>query len=203
MPFANLSGRHRWALIALLLVVMLSVLSATRTASEPSHTAQPAPEAIAAAAPRGGVISHEDRDLGVKFDYPDGWRLVDDSPTEVLILEAGHADDLVLIRKTGLHAEVNATNIADFRTVTDGILGDPKANLDLLDTGRVRIGGLPGVVYLYTFPFKSGRGMQAQYFAFQGRDLYTLVFQTGRAERFAQLAHSFDVVLATFGPTGA
>ena len=123
------------------------------------------------------------------------------SRADLLVLEAGHADDLVLVRKTILHAEVNATNVADFRTVTDGILGDPKANLDVLDTGGIQVGDLPGVFYLYTFPFESGRGMQAQYFVFKGRDLYTLVFQTGRAKRFAALAPSFDIVLETFGPT--
>ena len=193
-------GRRRWVLIGLLLIVMISVQSAARTASEPSTSDQTGPAGTTASTAREEVAFHEDRRLGVKFNCPKTWRVVH-SRADLLVLEAGHADDLVLIRKTMLHAKVNAANVSDFRTVTDGILGDPKANLGVLDTGAVQVGDLPGVFYLYTFPFKSGRGMQAQYFVFKGRDLYTLVFQTGRAKRFAALAPSFDIVLETFGPT--
>ncbi|MEU4452995.1 hypothetical protein AB0F44_16805 [Nocardioides sp. NPDC023903] len=181
---------------------MIGAQSATRTASEPSKSDHTDPAGTTASTAGDDVAFHEDGQLGVEFNHPKTWRVVH-SRADLLVLEAGHADDLVLVRKTILHAEVNATNVADFRTVTDGILGDPKANLDVLDTGGIQVGDLPGVFYLYTFPFESGRGMQAQYFVFKGRDLYTLVFQTGRAERFATLAPSFDIVLETFGPTDA
>jgi hypothetical protein len=195
MPFVRILHRRRWPLIALLLVAGISVPAAARTMAS---STRPAPRGTAqAAAPGPGVIHHQDPHLGVTVDYPKSWRVVS-SPTDVLLLEAGHADDVVLIRRTTLHANVNATNVADFRTVTDGILGDPRAHLKMLNSGRVQVGGLPGVFYLYTFPFGSGRGMQAQYFVFQDRDLYTLVFQAGHAEQFAALAPSFDAILATF-----
>ncbi|MFI5626433.1 hypothetical protein ACIA03_23440 [Nocardioides sp. NPDC051685] len=195
------SGRRRWTLIALLLIVMMGVQPAARTASKPSESDQTDTAATTASTVADGMDVHQDRQLGVKFNYPKTWRVAH-SRADLVVLEAGRADDLVLIRKTILRAKVNATNVADFRTVTDGIFGDPKANLDVLDTGSVQIGDLPGVFYLYTFPFESGRGMQAQYFVFEGRNLYTLVFQTRRAKRFASLAPSFDVVLKTFRPTG-
>jgi hypothetical protein len=194
MPFARIIHRRRWPLIALVLVVGISVPAAAATMASAPHPASRG--AAQAAVPGPAVIHHQDPRLGVTVDYPKSWRVV--SSAGVLLLEAGQGDDVVLIRKTTLHANVNATNVADFRTVTDGILGDPRAHLKMLDTGRVEVGGLPGVFYLYTFPFGSGRGMQAQYFVFQGRDLYTVVFQAGHAEQFAALAPSFGALLASF-----
>lgn len=191
-------------LVAVLVVVMISVLSARR-APESAAAAQLAPGGTPQASTHAdgpAVVRYQDPELGITLAYPKDWRVAP-SAGDVLLLQTRHADDLVLVRRTTLHGKVDGTNIADFRTVTDGILGVPQAHLNVIDTGRVRVGGLPGVFYVYTFPFKSGRGMQAQYFVFKGRDLYTLVFQTGRARRFAALAPSFDAVLSTFGPTDA
>jgi hypothetical protein len=68
----------------------------------------------------------------------------------------------------------------------------------VLKAEATTVGGLPGVYYLYTFGKGADRGAHTHWFAFHGRDMYSLVFQALPDTGFAALAPDFDAVVSSF-----
>lgn len=142
------------------------------------------------------IVEHADHALGFSIAYPRTWQRVDASGESVVLSVSG--SDAVGIRRFSLESPIDASNLADVRTVTDGILDSPKAKLTMLQTEQVRVHNLIGVYYLYYFPFHGGQGVHAHYFLFKGRVMYSLVFQAASASQFEALAPTFDAVSASF-----
>lgn len=188
--------------------VMLSVAvgAGLVTVANWADLARPTIPTVAAGVDRGSaetqpassteIVEHAEHALGFSIAYPRTWQRVDASGESVLLRVSG--SDAVRIRRFSLESPIDASNLADLRTVTDGILNSPKAKLTMLQTEQVRVNNLIGVYYLYYFPFHGGQGVHAHYFLFRGRVMYSLVFQAASAGQFESLAPTFDAVSASF-----
>lgn len=146
-----------------------------------------------AAAPAPTSVSVEQ--AGFRVSVPAAWRRTT-IPQGLLLQIAG--DNAVSIKRTTLAHEVDATNLAAVRAVTDAALSTPDAHLTILKSEATSLGGLPGIYYLYSFPSGDRQGAHTHYFVFAGRDMFTLVFQALPATDFPVLAGSFDAVVNSF-----
>jgi hypothetical protein len=110
--------------------------------------------------------------------------------------------DAVTVKRTELASPVDASNLADLRAVTDAVLTSAPAHLGILKAEATSLDGLPAVYYLYTFGSGAQRGAHTHYFAFRGRNMYSLVFQALPDSGFAALAPTFDAVVSSFRVIG-
>ncbi|MGQ0464818.1 MAG: hypothetical protein ACT4QG_05820 [Sporichthyaceae bacterium] len=150
---------------------------------------------VLAAASTEQVVPYRDPAGRFEFSHPAGWR--PESVDGGVLLHVG-GQDAVSVKRTELAEPVDSTNLADLRAVTDAVLGAPEAGLKVLQASPTTLGGLPGVQYLYTFDSSGLRGAHTHWFAFDGRTMYTLVFQTLPDTGFAALAPAFDRVAESF-----
>ena len=148
----------------------------------------------AAAAPTG-FVHYQDRADGFSFDHPGSWQPTT-VPGGVLLTISG--SNAVSLRRTELDRPVDTTRLADLRAVTDAVIDSPEAHLGVLKAESTTVGGLPGVYYLYTFGTGADRGAHTHWFAFHGRQMYSLVFQALPDTGFAALAPDFDAVVNSF-----
>jgi hypothetical protein len=155
-----------------------------------------APAATSAPGP-AGFTTFTDHDHGFAVSYPAAWR---PTPTDNGLLLAISGGDAVNIHRTVLANPIDGTNLADIRAVTDAVLDTPSAHVTILKSAPTKLGGLPGMYYLYAFSAGTQRGAHTHYFAFAGRDMYTLVCQALPAGDFGRLAADFDAVVSSFRP---
>jgi hypothetical protein len=155
----------------------------------------------AVAAPVAAGFVH-DRDItdGFEIDHPAQWRTTA-VPGGMLMAISGQ--DAVTVKRTELAAPIEASNVADLRSVTDAVLTGSAAHLGILKAESTSLGGLPGIYYLYTFDSGAERGAHTHYFAFHGRNMYSLVFQALPDSGFAALAPTFDAVVSSFHVIGS
>lgn len=151
------------------------------------------------AAAGSAFVTVAGKEAGFTVSVPAGWRSTP-VPQGILLQIAG--DNAVSIKKTTLAQDVDATNLAAVRAVTDAALSTPDAHLTILKSEATSVGGLPGMYYLYSFPSEGRQGAHTHYFVFHGRDMFTLVFQALPAADFPALAESFDAVANSFKVTG-
>jgi hypothetical protein len=159
----------------------------------------PAPTAASAAGP-AGFSTYTDHDHGFAVSYPTAWR---PTPTDSGLLLAISGGDAVNIHRTVLAHPIDGGNLDDIRAVTDAVLDTPAAHVTILKSAPTKLGGLPGMYYLYAFSAGTQRGAHTHYFAFAGRDMYTLVCQALPAGDFGRLAADFDAVVSSFRPLPA
>jgi hypothetical protein len=155
------------------------------------------PAAAPTAAGPAGFSTYTDHDHGFAVSYPAAWR---PTPTDNGLLLAISGSDAVNIHRTVLAHPIDAANFDDIRAVTDAVLDTPSAHLTILKSAPTKLGGLPGMYYLYAFSAGTQRGAHTHYFAFAGRDMYTLVCQALPAGDFGALAADFDAVVSSFRP---
>ena len=158
------------------------------------------PAATPTAAGPAGFTTYTDPAHGFAVSYPTAWR---PTPTDTGVLLAISGGDAVNIHRTVLAHPVDPANLDDLRAVTDAVLDTPSAHLTILKSAPTRLGGLPGMYYLYAFSAGKQRGAHTHYFAFAGRDMYTLVCQALPANDFGRLATDFDAVVSSFRPLPA
>lgn len=131
------------------------------------------------------------------LSYPSSWQLLPPTDSQVVLLAASGDGASLLVRKTPIGPELGT---AAARKLADRVVRSGKNVTYLRAPQQVRLGGLPGFLYLYTFddPSTGARGAHAHYFLFQGTTLITLVFQALPADRILSLASLFDRVAGTF-----
>jgi hypothetical protein len=185
----TLYGKLRTMAAAVVGTVALTGLGFGVAARGSTSTAAPT-----AAAP-AGFRTYTDSAHGFAVSYPTAWR---PTPTNNGLLLAISGGDAVTIHHTVLAHPIDASNIDDLRAVTDAVLDTPSAHLNILTSAPTQLGGLPGMYYLYAFSSGGQRGAHTHYFAFAGRDMYTLVCQALPATDFSGLAADFDAVVSSF-----
>jgi hypothetical protein len=148
---------------------------------------------------RPAFVTVGNEQAGFHLSVPAGWKPTP-VPDGLLLAIAGQ--NAASIRKTTLAQEVDATNLAAVRAVTDAALSTPDAHLTILKSAATTVGGLPGIYYLYSFPSGNLQGAHTHYFFFEGRDMFTLVFQALPASDFPALAATFDAVVNSFKVSG-
>ncbi|MBW3576245.1 MAG: hypothetical protein KY462_00605 [Actinobacteria bacterium] len=184
------------------IVVVAGVLAAVvaRVGGEASPTPTPTAPAAAptettpAAAPTGFVRFHDEQ-TGIAIAYPANWARLESPDPQVVVVATLNGRDSFLVRRSELGFEVTAENLDAVRTLTDDIVTAEEDVEVLAGPEPIELAGLPGHFYLYTFEDDSGeRGAHSHYFVFRGDIMISLVFQALPADRFAELAPTFDAI---------
>jgi hypothetical protein len=148
----------------------------------------------------------EFKDPGGTFDggYPSSWKRLKTSDPQVVLLAAGPNGTSYEVAKTPIGVVINATNLTAAEKLTNHIVDGGK-DVKLIPTRykqpeEVALGGLPGLLYLYTFldPTTGEHGAHAHYFLFDGKTMITLVFQSLPSNTFTSQAPLFDRIAGTF-----
>jgi hypothetical protein len=134
-----------------------------------------------------------------EISYPSTWRRLPDNQPGVVLLASG-AGGSMLVRETPLSAPVTTTNFSSAEQLASRIVNSGPGVKLLRPPQAVTLGGLPGLLYLYTFTdSQTGQvGAHAHYFLFDRATMITLVFQAVPAARILTLAPLFDRIAATF-----
>ncbi|MCP9490539.1 MAG: hypothetical protein MSC31_11775 [Solirubrobacteraceae bacterium MAG38_C4-C5] len=142
-----------------------------------------------------GLVAFADPQAGISISHPPGWRRIASADPAVALLAEGDGASM-LVRTADLGVEVG--NLDTAKEVSDDLVRAGQPTL-LRPPKQVTLGGLPGYLYLYTFPDAATgqRGAHAHYFLFRDQTLITVVFQTVPAEGFATLAPLFDRIAET------
>jgi hypothetical protein len=188
----------RWVGLTVLVVVLLAVIGwvigqqlSSSTASRPKST--------------NSIRYTTFKDPAGVFEggYPSTWQRIPTSG-QFILLAKGPSGASYEVAKTTISAPVNASNLGAAKSLTERIVkSGPQVKLlatRYAQPGVVSIGGLPGLLYLYTFvdPTTGETGAHAHYFLFDGKTMITLVFQSLPSNNFVSLASQFDRIARTF-----
>jgi hypothetical protein len=154
-------------------------------------------------APVSSYVKFKDPAGAFEGGYPPTWKRLASSGQFVLLATGPHGASYE-VAKTTITAAVNATNLGAAKKLTERIVNSgPQVKLihtRYRQPGVVSVGGLPGLLYLYTFvdPTTGETGAHAHYFLFDGKTMITLVFQSLPSTNFVSLAPLFDRIARTF-----
>ncbi|MGI9094812.1 MAG: hypothetical protein ACR2F4_04445 [Thermoleophilaceae bacterium] len=188
---------RRWIPLAVAVAILGGVAAymLARGLASPAPPEQPAPTA-------DGFVRFRDVAAGLSISHPAGWRRVTSADPEVRLLAEGD-DASMSVRTADIGIEVGPESLGAAKRLTDKLVSSVGQVKLARPPTQVTLGGLPGYLYLYSYPDAAtgGRGAHAHYFLFRGRTLITIVFQTAPAERLAQFAPLFDRIGETLRPT--
>jgi hypothetical protein len=193
---SRLPGVPRWVGLTALVVVLLGA-SAWVIGQQFSSSNAPRHRSTR-------YITFKDPAGAFEGGYPASWKRVPTSSPAFILLAKGPNGASYEVAKTTITAPVNATNLGAARKLTQRIVNSgPQVTLiktKYRQPGVVSIGGLPGLLYLYTFvdPTTGETGAHAHYFLFDGRTMITLVFQSLPSNNFTSQAPQFDQISRTF-----
>lgn len=162
------------------------------SSSAPAHAKRSAKPAL---------IKYQDPAGAFTGEYPAGWRRLQSGAHGVVVLVTGPGGASLEVRETALGGPVGDLRAA--KNIADGVVKSGKNVKLIRQPQQVTLGGLPGLLYLYTFedPTTGEQGAHAHYFLFQGTSMITLVFQALPANRILSLAPLFDRLANTFRAT--
>jgi hypothetical protein len=170
-------------------------------ASTPAQAQAPAPGAAAAALPTAApTVSFSDRRTGFTIAYPRAWTRLTSGDRTVPLLVSSRDGVSLLLRAVALPAPITGRRLAEIRDAT-GLVIRARPNVQIITGPRLlSSSSLPGFLYIYSFldNLSHRRVAHSQITLFSGRRMFTLVFQTARAEDLTRFAMLFDKITASF-----
>lgn len=146
-----------------------------------------------------GFVTFEDSRRRFSIAYPASWqRLRSGSAGVELLARRGGASLLVRTVPTGFI--FGPSNLVAARALTDTIVAAGTGVRLLARPARVRLGGLDGFAYTYSFAAAPGgeRGAHVHYLLFDGARLIAVVLQALPADELARAGPVFAQILGTF-----
>jgi hypothetical protein len=172
----------------------------------PSPSASPAPVAPSAATatlPTSlPTVTLSVPKAGFSLTYPRAWtRLPSRDPTVSLLLSS-HDGVSLLVRGAQLRQPIDGPRLAALRDLTGQVIRRHQGATIIAGPRLVAIHNLPGFLYIYSFfdALSHQRVAHSHIVLFNGRRMYTLVFQTARASDLPRFAMLFDKISASFRP---
>jgi hypothetical protein len=154
----------------------------------------PAPE-------RPSTVRFWDTLTDVSISYPATWlrRIAKDQAVRLVASAPDESASVsVSVRKTDLET-VTFDTLPIVRPLTDDLLRVDKRVAKIGEPVPVRVGGLPGYRYTYTYRKDDGTdGAHIHYYLFKGQRLIQMVLQAVPAARLPALQSTFDRIAATF-----
>jgi len=147
-----------------------------------------------------GFVLFEDEEAGFSIAYPGSWERLESRDPQVRLVATPNGRDSLLVRVLQPGFTVTEDNLGQAKTLTDGLVKAGRNVKILAKPEPIRLGGLPGLFYFYSFK-DSGtgkRGVHSHYFLFSGETMITLVFQALPTKSFPELAPVFDQVANSF-----
>lgn len=137
---------------------------------------------------------------GFALGYPATWTRLPSEDPQVVLLAMRGPQVSVLVRVVDLDVSVGPAKVAEMKALTDKIVTSGESVELLLQPERIRLAGLPGYFYLYSFrDAKTGQtGTHSHLFVFKDHKMITIVFQAVPLERFPRAAPAFDRITSTF-----
>ncbi|CAN5837726.1 hypothetical protein BH23ACT12_BH23ACT12_24490 [soil metagenome] len=151
----------------------------------------------------------EDREAGYSLELPQNWQFFEqqqeDPQIRMVAGEPGTQNNL-RVRAVPLPQPVviddnTAENvIAELQAQFDKYIDDGENVREVIQRQRVRINGIQGWWYLYSFNDSAGQedGIHSHFFMLGGNKMYILVFQVLPASNYANYAGTFDDIIASF-----
>jgi hypothetical protein len=155
---------------------------------------EPAPE-------RPSTVRFWDTLTDVSISYPATWlrRIAKDQAVRLVASAPDESASVsVSVRKIDLDT-VTFDTLPIVRPLTDDLLREDKRVAEIGEPVRVRVGGLPGYRYTYTYRKGDGTdGAHIHYYLFKGQRLIQMVLQAVPATRLPAMQSTFDRIAETF-----
>lgn len=142
------------------------------------------------------VTTFRDPQTGISVDYPRAWRRVDVPVAEYRLAVDGGDNVAFTIRVVPIQQPATPQNLANFKAVTDGLVGSNET-VKVLKQQAITLNGMLGYYYFYTFEDGPITAVHAHYFLFSGNKMNILVFQT-LPDDFEAKAATFDRIAESF-----
>lgn len=217
-PRHRISRRTTWALGTLVVVAVAAGLGAgatvlgqhliatpqelphaagaTPSATPPSPSPVPAPQ-------RTRFVEFRDPQAGVALSYPAGWTRLQPTDPEVALLAASDRGASLLVR-VAPRDTTGSGQVPPADQLTEKVASSNDSVHLVTEPKRIRLGGLPGYFYFYTFtdPISGATGAHSHFFLFGQDRMVVLVFQALPARHFQDAAATFDRITASFRVLG-
>jgi hypothetical protein len=142
------------------------------------------------------VTTFRDTETGFTVEYPRSWRKVEVPVAEYRLALDGGSEVAFTIRVVPIQTPANASNLENFKAVTDGLVGSNNT-VKLLKQQAISMNGMLGYYYFYTFVDGTVEAVHAHYFLFSGHKMNILVFQA-LPDDFQTMAPTFDRIAESF-----
>lgn len=151
----------------------------------------------------------EDRDDGFAIDLPGNWVFLEqeqvDPQIKMVVGEEGTQNNLrvrvsPLPQPVVVDDDTPDTVVAQLQGEFDRYIDNGENVRDVIQRSRVKINGVHGWWYLYSFNNAGGEeeGVHSHFFMLGGDKLYTLVFQVLPATGYSKYAGTFDKMISSF-----
>lgn len=164
----------------------------------------PERDAAPAAKPRdrgdtpAGWVRHRDDLTGVSLAYPPSWSALPAREEGVRLIASDGRGGSLLVRTADAGQDVAPGDVESVKRYTDQAVMANRSVRLITEPRQVKLGGLPGWVYVYTFDAGRRRGTHSHYIVFRGRRMFALVLQALPKSRFETLAPVFDRIAGSF-----
>lgn len=142
------------------------------------------------------MTTFHDAEMGISVDYPRSWKKVDVPVADYRLAVDGGNEVAFTIRVIPIQTPANASNLENFKAVTDGLVGS-NDTVKLLKQQAVSYNGMLGYYYAYTFVDGSVEAVHSHYFLFSGHKMNVIVFQS-LPDDFQKVAPIFDKIIDSF-----
>ena len=196
--------KHRSPLILVVGLLLLAVLGGALFLNE-RDGGETAPPGDASGAPPadGTLVDYVDPDGLFSLKYPATWRQEQSPEPQVRLEVFSPANALLRVQLVPLPTDVDPTDLASIKAVTDGFVRTEFATvITESPIEPVEPGGLKGYYYFYrqTDPASGIVGVNSHFFLVQGPVIHSLVFQAVPPEEFSRWAEDFDVIVESYKP---
>jgi hypothetical protein len=189
------------AVAALAAVLALSLIgggAVGRSLLSPAATTTPTPTTPT----RPLTVRFVDSIADFGISYPSSWVRRQSGDSTVRLVAASPDDSAALsvsVRSSGLSDPVTDSTIGVVRPLTDDLLRADRRITKIGQPVGVRVSGLPGYRYQYTYrTAKGGHGAHVHFFLFNGKFLIQIVLQAVPASKISALGTTFERIAGTF-----
>jgi hypothetical protein len=142
------------------------------------------------------MTTFRDAEMGLTVDYPRSWKKVEVPVADYRLVVDGGNEVAFTIRVVPIQIPANASNLENFKAVTDGLVGS-NSTVKLLKHQAVSYNGMLGYYYAYTFVDGTVEAVHSHYFLFSGYKMNIIVFQS-LPDDFEKVAPLFDRIIDSF-----
>lgn len=155
------------------------------------------------------LVPIEDREAGYSLELPQNWQFFEqqqEDPQIRMVAGVSGTQNNLRVRAVPLPLPVvidDATPdnvVAELQAQFDKYIDDGENVREVIQRQRVRINGVQGWWYLYSFNDSAGQeeGIHSHFFMLGGNQMYVLVFQVLPASNYGNYAGIFDEIISSF-----